>query len=157
MADRGVAAIPVAGDYDGDGRTDPAVYQPSTGEWIILQSSTDYTTSVTIIIGLSTDIPVPADYDGDGITDAAVFQPSTGRWIVQQSSHPSGAVVVATLGNKADIPVAADYDGDGKADLAVFHSGGWLILHSSANLMSGLSVSWFDDADVPLPSRPVEP
>src|SRR6185436_1710656 len=78
---------PVPADYDGDGRADPAVYNPSTGEWKIQQSSTDFTTSVTIVRGISTDMPVPADYDGDGLTDVAVFQPATGTWQVRASSY----------------------------------------------------------------------
>jgi hypothetical protein len=34
---------PVAGDYDGDGKIDPAVYRPATGVWHILLSSTNFT------------------------------------------------------------------------------------------------------------------
>jgi uncharacterized protein YbjT (DUF2867 family) len=38
--------VPVPGDYDGDGVTDPAVFRPATGVWYILKSSSGYTMSV---------------------------------------------------------------------------------------------------------------
>ena len=57
--------MPVPADYDGDGRIDPAVWRPSTGNWHILQSSTNYSTSAMAAWGVSTDTP-PGDYDGDG-------------------------------------------------------------------------------------------
>jgi hypothetical protein len=41
----GSGAVPVPGDYDGDGKSDPAVYFPSTGQWWILYSSSHYTTN----------------------------------------------------------------------------------------------------------------
>ena len=76
--------VPVPGDYDGDGKTDIAIYR--SGTWFILPSSggSYYTVGFG---GNPNDVPVPGDYDGDGKTDCAVYR--SGSWYIMPSSGGS--------------------------------------------------------------------
>lgn len=132
----------VAADYDGDGKTDFAVYRGGT--WYILNSSNGSFTGVSF--GLATDIPQPGDYDGDGKADMAVYRPSEGTWYLLMSRDGFAAF---RFGLPSDIPVAGDYDGDGRMDAAVYRGGVWYINGST----SGFQAYSFGMAtDLPVPA-----
>lgn len=124
------------GDYDGDGKTDNAVFRG--GKFRIQRSTDGYQ---EVVLGVAEDVPVPGDYDGDGKTDCAVFRASTGQWLLIQST--AGAATL-TLGQTGDKPAQGDYDGDGKTDIAVFRPSNatWYITRStlgSTSLVYGAS------------------
>jgi hypothetical protein len=122
-----------ASDYDGDLKSDLAVFTPSTGRWSVLQSSSNYINSFSLVLGTSTDVPVPGDYDGDGKADVAVYTPSTGRWSVLKSTSSYASGMSTTWGVTGDIAVPGDYDGDRKTDFAVYRpsTGEWLLTLSA--------------------------
>src|SRR5207344_2288550 len=76
----------VRGDFDGDRKTEPAVFRPSTGEWFLARSTSNYTVPSIYQWGGVGDIPVAGDYDGDSKIDPAVYRPSTLTWYALLSS-----------------------------------------------------------------------
>ena len=137
--------IPVSGDYDGDGKTDAAVYR--SGTWYISRSSDQGVT--TRQFGLSNDIPVRGDFDGDDRTDIAVFRPSNGVWYIQKSSD--SGIIYTQFGLPEDKPVVADLDGDGRTDIAVFRpsNGTWYWLRSSDGAFRAVHFGLSGDVPVP--------
>ncbi|MEZ5427949.1 MAG: FG-GAP-like repeat-containing protein [Pyrinomonadaceae bacterium] len=134
-------------DFDGDGKSDYAVYNPDNRVWSIFQSGND--TVAEVQFGLDGDKLAPADYDGDGKADIAVYRPSTGIWYTLKSTEGFAAY---RWGLPEDKPVPADYDGDGKADIAVYRpsEGNWYILQSSNLQLKALHFGL--SGDIPLQS-----
>jgi CSLREA domain-containing protein len=131
---------PIAvGDWDGDGKADPAVYRAGTGNgqsfFFYKPSTRPNVDFVSASWGVGEDKPVIADYDGDGRVDVGVFRPSNGIWYIAKSG---GGFSFVQFGSGEDKAVPADYDGDGKTDIAVYRpsNGTWYILQSNRGFTS---------------------
>lgn len=140
-------ARPVPGDYDGDGVTDLAYWNPADGTWHVSLSYGQWRPPVQW--GLPGDVPVPGDYDGDGRTDFAVYRPSNGTWYLATSRAPWSAV---QYGIDGDVPVPADYDGDWKTDIAVWRpsTGTWFLRNTGSPAQSFVLGK---QGDVPVQAR----
>ncbi|WNG36806.1 hypothetical protein F0U61_26375 [Archangium violaceum] len=136
--------IPVSGDYDGDGRTDYALWRPADGTWNIISSATGART--TTQFGQNGDTPLSGDFDGDSKSDLAVFR--SGTFYVLQSS--TGATSTVTWGSSGDVVVPGDFDGDDLYDYAVWKpsNGTWYIKYSS-NIAS-TTQQWGTSGDIPV-------
>lgn len=134
-----VLGSPFPGDWDGDGKADPTVFD------IPLRIPEDPTPPFCIFtlfesgdLGAGpkrrTVFPggnaVFGDFSGDGKSNFASFYKPRGSenaiWVIRPSSP--GSIREISFGFKTDIPVPADYNGDGVTDLAVYRDGNWYIL-----------------------------
>jgi hypothetical protein len=125
----------VFNDYNGDGRSDLAVFGKIAGVWYIL--SVDGEPIVWAgAWGWPEALTVPGDYNRDGYADLAVFNVDNGAWYVLSASG-NRVLWDVKWGWPGALPVSGDYDGDGRSDLAVFdnNSGLWFILSPTGELI----------------------
>jgi hypothetical protein len=116
-------------DFDGDGKTDMAVYRPGERNVFPLPPSNFYVLSsqtgqlMSYQWGRAYDIHTPADYDNDGKTDVAIFRwldhdltPSVTQYWINYSLGGHSITRFSGFGNI----VSRNYFGDAKAEIALF-------------------------------------
>jgi immune inhibitor A len=128
---------PLDTDYNGNGRSDLAVYDPATGAWYIRTLAGQEILWNLPWGGPGFD-PMAGDYNGDNLADLAVYDRSQGLWYFRRL--PQDILAWADPWGRAGLrPVAGDFNGDGLADLAVYDAtlGLWYV-----RTLEGTCLAW---------------
>lgn len=119
----------IPSDYDGDNKTDVAIWRPLPGSgssfYAILSATATVRAENFGVIGDQPD--VVGDYNGDGSDDIAVFRNGAlsgdpSFWYWRQTA--GGPIFAVQWGQNGDFPAPGDYDGDGKNDFVVQRNAG---------------------------------
>ena len=119
------------GDFDGDGKMDPAVYDKPTGEWHIMLSGSGFTLR-SFEWGAPDWTPIVSDYDGDGLTDVVLYNINVGWWIFLFSYNYYQEPWFLAFGGADWTAITGDFDGDRISDPTIYcrRTGQWRVMLS---------------------------
>jgi len=121
---------PFAGDFNGDGRTDIAIWNPRDGSWQVALSVAGQLQPTNTIwlsdFAPGTDWhPLIGDFDGDGREELIAWHPATGEWRVALSTgtafvHQGPWRPDWSIGSTWTV-ATGDFNGDGRTDLLAWN------------------------------------
>jgi glucose/arabinose dehydrogenase len=121
---RGKGWIPVAGDWNGDGRDGIGFWDPTTRSFRLKNTPGPGTADLRVNlkqIGAGM-VPLVGDWDGDGKDGVGFYDPSSSTFRVKNPLKPGGFGRAFRFGQPGAglIPLVGDWDGDGKDSIGVY-------------------------------------
>ena len=139
-------------DYNGDGRTDPAVRTGETNITISgVYSGSNSRFGITFPPNHFFGYRI-GDMDGDGRADRVTSIPSSNLITLKITNLETNVSRDVQFGVASDQYQLADFDGDGIGDLTIFRDsdGTWWWLRSSDNVVN--IATWGQSGDTPVPA-----
>jgi len=125
-------AIPITGDWDGDGDTDFGWWHAGR---VALRTQTGG--SIKFSYGRAGDIPVVGDWDSDDKDSLGVFR--GGAWHLRNAQTSGVADISFQYGRSGDQPVVGNWDGLGGVGVGVLRNGQWFLRNAVSTGPSHLS------------------
>ena len=106
-------AVPIPGDWDGDGITEIGVFR--RGEWYLDINGNGVwdEDDLWAKLGSVGDLPVVGDWDGDGTDTIGLFDPAMSRFYLRNSNTTGVADIAVSFGPGGSgwTPITGDWDG----------------------------------------------
>lgn len=140
----GVSALPLSGDWDGDGDSTIGVYEPSTGAFFLKNTNAAGAADVVFTFGPSASAmqPIVGDWDGDGKDSVGLYDPTTGACFLKNTNANGPADVVFTFGagGGGQIAVVGDWDGNDTDTIGLYSTATGAYFLKNSNTSGGADV-----------------
>jgi len=120
-------AIPVRGDWNGDGFETPGLFE--NGRWR-LSNGLNGEIDIAFDYGRAGDLPVVGDWNGSGRDTVGVVRDDT--WLLREDLSGGAADRSFRYGRvtRGDIPIVGNWNGDGRDTIGIIRDGEWHLRHS---------------------------
>jgi hypothetical protein len=110
----GATSLPIAGDWDRLGESQPGLYDPVTSQFTLEHKGNAPAESFVYRPESSALLPVAGDWDGDGRDTVGLYSPATHTFYLKKKNNKNrkATAVVLDPGPGDWVPVAGDWDGD---------------------------------------------
>jgi predicted chitinase len=114
--------LPLAGDWDGDGRDSVGLYQRADATFNLLDDEGVAMPPVAFGTPGRLDVwPIAGDFDGDGRDTVGFYQQSDATFVVMvDGGVRSAPLPLGTAWRNDTLPVVGDWDGDGRDSVGVY-------------------------------------
>ena len=119
-------AIPITGDWGGNGIDTVGWYDPSTSVFALARSNAAGTMTITTFVFGPADsgmLPVVGDWNGDGTDTVGLYDPTTSVFYLRNSNTTGVADTTFLYGpaNSGMLPVAGDWTGNGTDTVGLYN------------------------------------
>lgn len=124
LASRSRGQVPLAGDWDGDGRTTLGLYDPRKSTFrlksTLSQSGSDLLLTFHPASGQA--VPLVGDWDGDGLDTVGFYERGKSLFELKNTLQGDQPDLTFRFGPSRSrwIPVAGDWDGDGRDGIGLY-------------------------------------
>ena len=116
-------AVPICGDWDGNGTVTVGSYVPATGVFFLRNSNSPGPADITFSFGAGGAgyVPVVGDWDGSTTDTVGLYAPSTGVFFLKNSNAVGPADMTFQFGVGGSlVPVAGDWNGDDNDSVGLY-------------------------------------
>jgi extracellular elastinolytic metalloproteinase len=147
-------AIPIVGDWDGNGSTTVGIYVPATGAFFLSNTNAAGPADTVFIFGAAGAglIPIAGDWNNDGVDTVGLYNPATGSFFLTNTNGGGPASITFAFGAPGGVPLAGDWNSDGVDTIAVYvpSTGVFFFRNSNASGVADDAIA-FGPANVALP------